>query len=125
MSKTTEYWEDVLENARAEHLHLCQTRDALDAQREEVNARIVQLEQTIACVSPLTSETPHERLESIVIKNAAELGLANAVREVLKNSNTFMTPVYIRDTLVGSGYDLSPYSNPLASIHGVLKRMEQ
>jgi hypothetical protein len=34
-----------------------------------------------------------------------------------------MTPVEVRDALVNSGFDLSAYSNPLAAIHTILKRL--
>lgn len=123
MSRDTEYWKGALKEAREQHQALCVRRDTLDIERDDVNRRIIQLEHVIASLQPVTSESPLKKIDAFLIENATEIGLADAVREVLKNSNKFMAPVYIRDVLVESGYDLSQYSNALASIHGVLKRM--
>ncbi len=123
MTKDTEYWKGVLKEAREQHEALSIKRDALDAEREEVNLRIVQLEQLITHATPLTSTTPLEKINAFLIENATGLNLADACRKVLQKSNTHMTPIEIRDTLAASRYDLAQYSNALASIHGVLKRM--
>ncbi|OLE52243.1 MAG: hypothetical protein AUG51_18990 [Acidobacteria bacterium 13_1_20CM_3_53_8] len=50
-------------------------------------------------------------------------GLSDACREVLKASDKEMTAMDVRDALIRTGYDLSKYSNALASIHTTLKRL--
>lgn len=118
-----DYWKTVYETARNTLDELRERRDALDAEREEVNLEIVQLEQVVTNLSPLINENPLDKLPSVLIRNVNDLSLADACREVLKQANKHMTPIEIRNTLEIVGYNLKQHSNPLASIHGVLKRM--
>lgn len=125
MSQETEFWKNTLKEAREQYQVLCVRRDALEVQRETVETRIMQLEATIKNLSDLASETPFEKMEALVIENATEIGLADAVREILKNATRHLTAIEIRDLLEDSNFDLTPYSNALASIHGILKRFEE
>ena len=56
-----------------------------------------------------------------------ELGLTEAIRNLLEsNRKEWFNAVRIRDRLKASGFDFSGYtSNPLASIHTVLKRFKR
>lgn len=121
MSK--EFWKEAIDKAQEQLDDLRVRLDALDFERAEITQQILQLEQAITGMIPLTSERPLEKLNAILIENATEYGLADACREVLKKNDRYMTPIEIRDTLSASGFDLTNYSNPLASIHGVLKRL--
>jgi hypothetical protein len=123
MSK--EYWREVLETARDTLAQLRVRRDELDAEREEVNLEIVQLEQVVTNLTPLVSEPPQDTLIYHVATRAMPANLANACREILKSSNRYLTPIEIRNALEASAYDLSQHANALASIHGVLKRMAE
>jgi|ERR1700686_3537679 len=121
-------WNEALKAARDEHRHLLQKRDELDAARAEIDfevetidKRTVQLEHTIASLSELTGANKYpQRLAPIDLNN---LQLADACRKVLASVNQYLTPIVIRDALVARRYDLTPYSNPLASLHSVLKRL--
>src|SRR5437868_13835579 len=119
MSK--DYWREVLNTARRSLVKLRVRRDELDAEREEVNLEIVQLEQVVANVLPLVSDIPVENLPTYRLP--AEIKLTDACREILKNNDKHMTPIEIRGALEVGGYDLSQHANALASIHGVLKRL--
>jgi hypothetical protein len=120
-----QYWTDAL-NIAKEQLETLRLRlDALDAEREEAVSQIVQMEQLVKSLTSLTSENPLEKINATLVENANELSLADACREVLVKNTRYMTPIEIRDTLAASGFDLSTYSNPLASIHGVLKRIAE
>ncbi|HEX8844320.1 MAG TPA: hypothetical protein VF791_06735 [Pyrinomonadaceae bacterium] len=118
-----DYWKDALKTAQEQAEELRTRLNALDAEREEIVNGIVQLEEAIKSLSPLASERPLEKINAFLIENATELNLADACREVLKKNDRYMTPIEIRNTLDASNFDLTNYSNPLASIHGVLKRM--
>ncbi|HKO99770.1 MAG TPA: hypothetical protein VJU86_22520 [Pyrinomonadaceae bacterium] len=121
-------WNEALKAARDEHRELLQKRDELDAQRaeidfevEKIDQRAVQLQHTIASLAELTGANKMpSRVPSIDVSN---LHLANACRAVLSSSNKFWTPVSVRDHLLSLDYDLTPYTNHLASIHAVLKRL--
>jgi hypothetical protein len=119
MSK--EYWKEVLTTARKTLTQLRDRRDELDAEREEVNLEIVQLEQVVANLVPLVPEGMPGRLPRYRLPT--EIKLTDACREVLKKSDKHITPIEIRNALETGGYDLSQHANALASIHGVLKRL--
>src|SRR5215831_15452550 len=53
------------------------------------------------------------------------LGLTDACRLVLRNAVEPLTALGVRDRLAAIGIDLDKYSNPLASIHTVLKRLHE
>jgi hypothetical protein len=82
------------------------------ADRAALDTRIAQLQQTIGTLTKLCGFTP-----------TVPLGLTDACRMVLGNAATPLTPTAIRDRLDAVGVDLSRYSNPLAAIHTVLKRL--
>jgi hypothetical protein len=87
--------------------------EALGAKKREVDARLAQLAQTIGTLSRLVGLTP-----------TVPLGITDACRLVLRGG-TPMTPVEVRDRLLGIGVDLSIYTNDLSAIHTVLKRLNE
>ena len=53
----------------------------------------------------------------------ADVGLKESIANILMASHTWMSPVAVRDALFQQGFNFDSYtSNPLASIHTVLKR---
>ena len=62
-----------------------------------------------------------ERLEKIIKPS----GFTDAVRAAMKRSTTAMTPVEVKDALAANGFNLAGYSNPLASVYTILKRLAQ
>jgi len=101
----TEDYRRALEAAPDEH-------ERLKAEREQIETRLAQLRQTIGALAPLC-ELPRQE----------DLGLTDACRSVLRARFGALTPVQVKDDLATMGLDLSSYSNPLASIHAVLKRL--
>lgn len=83
----------------------------LEAARARVDERISQLRQTIGALSAVCDEETEPR------------GFTDAVRDVLRASVEALTPAQVRDRLQASGFALGHYSNPLASIHVILKRL--
>jgi hypothetical protein len=84
----------------------------LTAQRASLDARISQLQHSIAALTKLCGFEP-----------TVPLGLTDACRLVLRNSPAPLTALEVRDRLISIGLDLTRYSNPLASIHTVLRRL--
>jgi hypothetical protein len=121
MSQNKDYWRGVLDNALRTLQGLRVRRDELDAEREEVNLEIVQLEQVVTNLTPLIYDGPDVKLPTYRLPS--EIKLTDACREVLKKNDKHMTPMEIRGALEAGGYDLSQHKNALASIHGVLKRL--
>lgn len=85
----------------------------LGARRHEIDDRLAQLAQTIGTLSRLLGLTP-----------TVPLGLTDACRLVLRGGVP-MTPLEVRERLLGIGVDLSVYSSDLSAIHTVLKRLNE
>jgi hypothetical protein len=92
----------------------CREWEALARQRAELEARLTQLTETIGMLTKLCGLTPK-----------ISWGLTDACRAILRNAVNPMTPVEVRNRLAAIGFDLSEYSNELASIHTVLKRLRK
>lgn len=124
---TENHYKQALEAARKESEELIREARMMAVKLQQTESRIVQLEKTIIALESLSEEEPIEGKSDVAddaSDSLSDLGLADACREVLKSKARFMTPIEIRDTLASQGYELAKYTNPLASIHGVLKRFE-
>ena len=119
------YWIKVYETALERLAALRADRDILDAQLEELNKEIVRFEKVVSTLSPLASDGTRMATAVPTVEGIAALGLADACREILKQSPQHRTARGVRDSLVASGYNIGQHTNPLASIHGVLKRLAQ
>lgn len=62
----------------------------------------------------------NERTEDL-----SKWGLTDACRFILAESEIPMTPIDVRDRLALKGFPIDNHTNPLASIHSVLKRLAQ
>ena len=86
--------------------------EALGRQRAEIDARLSQLTQSISTLTRLCGLVP-----------TVPWGLTDACRTVLRNAGVPLSPIELRDRLASIGFDLSRYSNDLAAIHTVLRRL--
>ena len=86
--------------------------EALGAQRREIDQRLAQLSQSIATLTRLLGLTP-----------TVPLGLTDAIRMVVRGAGVPMTPVEVRDRLHAIGFDVSKYTNDLAAVHTILRRL--
>ena len=87
--------------------------EALGEERRRIDDRLTQLAQTIGTLSRLMGLTP-----------TVPLSITDAVRLAIR-AGVPMTPTEVRDRLLSIGVDLSSYSNELAVIHTVLKRLNE
>jgi hypothetical protein len=88
--------------------------EALGERRREIDQRLAELAQTIGTLSKLLGLTP-----------TVPMGLTDAVRIVVRGAGVPMTPVEVRDRLHGIGFDVSKYTNDLAAVHTILKRLNE
>jgi hypothetical protein len=122
-----DFYKKALDTAIKDLADLMTQREELDNKREEIDRQISHLRSGIFGLSPLcgitvtsmTSDYPDLFPDMI----DPEVGLTDAVREILKSTRVFITPVRVRDKLKEAGFDLDKYKNVLASIHTVLKRL--
>ena len=104
---TREHYRHALEAAIREY-------EDLGAKRREIDERLAQLAQTIGTLNRLCG-----------FVSTIQWGLTDACRVVLKGARRAMTPTDVRDRLDAIGFDLSKYTNSLAAIHTVLKRLHE
>jgi hypothetical protein len=90
----------------------CKEYEKLGQERTLIDARLSQLAQSIGTLMRLCGMT-----------STVPWGLTDACRVVLRNAGVPMSPTEVRDRLVSSGYDLTRYSNELAAIHTILRRL--
>lgn len=90
----------------------CREYEALGRQRAEIDARIAQLAQSIGSLTRLCGFVP-----------TAPWGLTDACRMVLKGAGHPLTALEVRGQLQAMGLDLSRYTNDLAVIHTILRRL--
>ncbi len=121
MSTRKNYWQKVLDTARQQLQEMRTERDEREAELNELNTEILQLERLLESLSPFTSEEP--LTAGIHVQNISHLELADAIRAILTISELYVTPRMVRDSLKASDYDLDQHTNPLASVHSVLKRL--
>ena len=119
------YWIKVYETALERLAALRADRDVLDARLEQLNKEIVRFEKVVDTLKPLASDGIYVATVVPTVENVEGLGLADACREILKQNPQYRTARGIRDSLIGSGYDITQHTNPLASVHSVLKRLAE
>jgi len=86
--------------------------EALGAERRQLDERLSQLAQTIGSLSRLLGFTPTQ-----------PYGLTDACRLVYRNAGIPLSPTEARERLRAIGVELSAYSNEMAAIHTVIKRL--
>jgi hypothetical protein len=92
----------------------CREYESLAKQKAELDQRIAKLVQTIGSLTRLCGYTP-----------TVSFGLTDGCRMVLRAAGHPMTATEVRQQLEVMGFDMSKYSNDLAPIHTVLKRLTE
>ncbi|HWF84243.1 MAG TPA: hypothetical protein VG222_05335 [Vicinamibacterales bacterium] len=105
--KTTDDYRRALQTAIREY-------EALGQQRQSLDQRLAEVAQTIGALSRLCG-----------LVSTVPLGLTDACRLVVRGAGVPVTPIDVRDRIKAIGFDLSKYSNDLAAIHTILKRLNE
>jgi hypothetical protein len=84
-------------------------------QRERFDYKIRILQEDIAHLAPLAGV----KVEDPIVT----LGLTDAIRYVFGKEKRPIGPTEVKDALIHNGYDVSEYSNVMASIHTIIKRL--
>ena len=88
--------------------------ETLTGQRADLDRRIAQLMQTTGNLMRLCGLAP-----------TVPYGLTDSCRLILRSAGHPLTAVEVRAQLAAMGIDLSRYSNDLAAIHTILKRLNE
>ena len=102
---TAREYRGALDKAIAEY-------ERLGEERRRIDDRLAQLTQTIGTLSRLIGLEP-----------TIPFGLTDACRLVYRNAGIPLSPTDVRERLRAIGFDLSNYSNEMAAIHTVLRRL--
>jgi hypothetical protein len=103
----------------------------LTTQRQDIEREIEKVTQMLsACYNMLSEDQQRTWSDTFTLaiefQKREEMGLTEAIRNILQsNPRQWFTPIQIRDRLQELGFDFSGYtSNPLSSVHSVLKRFK-
>ena len=88
--------------------------ETLLQQKADVDARLAQVAESVGMLTRLCGYVP-----------TVAYGLTEACKTSLRCAAAPMTPLEVRDRLLSTGFDLKRYSNPLAAIHTVLRRLTE
>jgi hypothetical protein len=88
--------------------------ESLGEERRTIDRRLSEVAQTITALARLCGLTP-----------TVSFGLAEWCRLVLRNAETPLSPVEVRDRLAALGLDMEKYASDLSVIHTTLKRLNQ
>ena len=122
-----ESYKVMLEQAVSELTEALAEQARLDAARDELDDRIVELKQGIIALAPLSGVNVQFKYADLLPEYNAliPVGLKEAILQVLAavKDDKYITPVAVRAGLESTGYEIKS-KNILPSIHNVLKRLE-
>lgn len=113
----------VRNQARVELKQLLQQRSRLDIELSKINARIIEVSKAVNALNLLVGDADENQADFMI--ELSGMNLSDAVREILRRSDVHLTPLDIKFTLRKLGYNTESYTNPQASIHTMLKRLEE
>ena len=88
--------------------------ETLLQQKADLDSRLAQVAESVGTLTRLCGYTP-----------TVAYGLTEACKTSLRCAAAPMTPLEVRDRLQSTGFDINRYSNPLAAIHTVLRRLTE
>jgi len=91
-------------------------------QRAELDKRLSHLKVTVDALAALIDIPPEP--DEYAPEETEELGISDAIKQVLRSSPVPLTPGEIKAKLTESGFDASAYANNGAAIQNTLKRLE-
>jgi hypothetical protein len=105
--------------------------EALLRQRTEIDQKILGLQTMAKGLDYMDKGAPgtpdNWKLDPVPLPSGLEnlhsLGPTDAVRMILRDAARPLRPRQVRDRLEAFGYDKLPKDNPMAAVHGILKRL--
>lgn len=113
-------YQEWYRNAKAERARILNEKLQLQREIENRNQQIAALSQTMKAIAPLAGEEPPEPVDD---SDTPPGGMTDSIRAILTKSCEPLTAAEIRECLEAMGFDMKSYSNPLATIHTVLRRL--
>jgi hypothetical protein len=108
----------VWESVNNEKQRLVVRRDEIEMELHEIRNKLKHLDATLEHLTPLADMGDF-------VPDITQLGLTDAVRRILEESELPLAAADIRKQLNDRNYDLSGLSAPMASIYKVLSRLAE
>lgn len=121
-------YKNAFRSALQELTELSQQRTDVQIQLDELDERIERVRQGALGLSVLAGidfqeiKTKYPDLFEEQID--ARMGITDAVREALRTESEMLTPMEVRDKVFRISPAIAGHKNPLASIHAVLRRLQ-
>ena len=112
------------ENAKTELQKVQEEKAGLELAAIQCDRQVAALIQTMNAIAPLVGELPLTLPASEEAEIAA-VGMTDSIRTILTEAGEPLTASEIRDRLEQKGLDIKSYSNPLANIHTILRRLTE
>ena len=110
-------------SAKAELKRVQNERIELERSIGDRDKQIAALIQTLNAIAPLVGEAPVVEPPRDATEGCPK-GLTDCIRTILQQTTEPLSAAQIRDRLEQMGFDMGSYSNPLANIHTIVKRLE-
>jgi DNA-binding transcriptional regulator GbsR (MarR family) len=97
-------------------------------QRQKIDHKVARLQAVVSQLQDLCAELDQKhfaRRVERVVKADLTMGITELARVILKETSLPMTASDLKERMQARKLDLSRYSNPMAVIHTVLKRLVQ
>jgi predicted membrane GTPase involved in stress response len=97
-------------------------------QRQKIDHKVARLQAVIGQLQDLCAELDQKNFQrrvERVVKADLKIGITELARVILKEMSLPMTASDLKEKMEARKLDVSRYSNPLAVIHTVLKRLVQ
>lgn len=115
---STQDYLDAWNQLARKRIELINKRTELETQLNDLNVELAHLEEVTSHLEPLAGIVTDPR--SIV-----GLGITEAIRVVLRTSQTRMSATDVRRELGEKGFDFSGQTHPAASIYKILSRLHE
>lgn len=112
------------ESAKVELARVQAHKLALAQDLEQCDKQITALIEAMRALAPMAGEQAPD-LPSVGETDTPPGGMTDCVRAILKKAPEPLTASEIRASLVEIGFDMDAYSNPLATVHTVLRRLAE
>lgn len=116
---TSANYKEVLAQLKLRLNEIDAERSELEVRHADLDNEAVNVKATIAKLLPLCGETSSPN-------DLSGLGITDAVLKIVElNRPARLTAQQIKERLAQYGFELSGYSNPMASIYKILSRLEE
>lgn len=103
--------------------------ESLEILEEDTTRRLARLRQSLIGLAPLADQQDAEMEGGIAaltgIPSVADITVTDSARQILQAADKPLTPIQLKNQLVGMGKDFSGQKNVMASVHSLIRRLRE